>query len=114
MAHDARSVLYVGDGANDSLAFDVAAISGTPVAGGGVLDTKCDFYFLGEGLRAIRWLLDASRRRRRTVRWVVGFALGYNATVVAVCLAGHMNPLLAAVLMPLSSLATLGLASRAG
>ncbi len=35
-------------------------------------------------------------------------AVAYNVAVVAVALAGRMHPLLAAILMPLSSLATIG------
>lgn len=39
-------------------------------------------------------------------------ALALTLLAVAICLAGAMSPLLAAILMPLSSLACLGLAAR--
>jgi Cu2+-exporting ATPase len=44
------------------------------------------------------------------VRWVFSFALVYNMSAVGLSLAGHMSPLLAAILMPLSSIVTLGIA----
>jgi Cu2+-exporting ATPase len=109
-AHDHRDTLFVGDGANDSLALDAALCGGSPVTGRNFLEHKADFYFLGSSLCFLPDLLDVARRRQRAVRRVFGFALIYNAGAIALSLTGHMSPLLAAVLMPLSSLATLALA----
>jgi Cu2+-exporting ATPase len=47
--------------------------------------------------------------RHQAVLMAFGFAVLYNIVVVAIALAGHMHPLLAAILMPLSSLATISL-----
>ena len=106
---DARDTLYLGDGANDSLAFDAAWISGTPAIDRGLLEQKAGFYFLGRGLSGVRALLDTAALRRRTARAVVAFAFAYNAVAVALCLAGFMSPLLAAILMPASSLVLLAI-----
>ncbi|MEO6787378.1 MAG: HAD family hydrolase, partial [Chthoniobacteraceae bacterium] len=116
---DARDTLYLGDGANDSLAFDAAWISGTPAIDRGLLEQKAGFYFLGRGLSGVRALLDTAALRCHTARAVVAFAIAYNVVAVALCLAGFMNPLLAAILMPASSLGSLaivlaGFASRRG
>lgn len=110
-AHEPERTLYVGDGANDSLAFEAAACRGTPAIGSGVLERQSDFYFLGQGLRAIRRLIETARRRRLTAARIVAVAVAYNLAAVAVALAGWMNPLLAAVLMPISSVVTLGVAA---
>ena len=106
---DARDTLYLGDGANDSLAFDAAWISGTPAIDRGLLEQKAGFYFLGRGLSGVRALLATAALRRRTARAVVAFAIAYNAVAVALCLAGFMSPLLAAILMPASSLVSLAI-----
>ena len=106
---DARDTLYLGDGANDSLAFDAAWISGTPAIDRGLLEQKAGFYFLGRGLSGVRALLDAAALRRRTAHAVVTFAITYNAVAIALCLAGKMSPLLAAILMPASSLVSLAI-----
>jgi cation transport ATPase len=50
-------------------------------------------------------LLDGARRVRRVVRRYLGFSLVYNAGASALAIAGMVGPLLAAVLMPISSLA---------
>jgi P-type Cu2+ transporter len=52
-------------------------------------------------------LLDIARQHRRAVRRVFALALAYNIATVIAGLMGHLSPLAAAVLMPLSSVATL-------
>jgi Cu2+-exporting ATPase len=106
---DRRDTLYLGDGANDSLAFDRAWCTGTPAVDRGLLEQKAGFYFLGRGLAGLRALLEMSRRRTATAHRVVAFAISYNVVAIALCVAGQMNPLMAAILMPASSLVSLGL-----
>lgn len=67
---------------------------------------KSDFFLLGEGLGAIREALRLSARLRQVVRRLLLLAVSYNVVAVAVCLAGWMTPLRAAVAMPATSLAT--------
>ncbi len=107
--HDARDTLMLGDGANDSLAFDAAFARGTPVIHRGVLEGKADFYYLGRGLAGIRRLFEVNDARRRTQAGLLGFSIVYNLLAVGLAVAGRMNPLLAAILMPVSSLATLAI-----
>jgi Cu2+-exporting ATPase len=106
---DQHDTLYLGDGANDSLAFDEAYCTGTPVVDKGVLENRADFYFLGRSLGFISTLLTTAHQRQRAVRRTAAFALLYNASAGLLCLAGLMNPLLAAILMPLSSVVTLAI-----
>lgn len=106
---DARDTLMLGDGANDSLAFDAAFARGTPVIHRGVLEGKADFYYLGRGLAGIRRLFEVNDARRRTQIWLLVFSVAYNLLAVGLAVAGRMSPLLAAVLMPVSSLLTLAI-----
>ena len=106
---DRRDTLMLGDGANDSLAFDAAFVRGTPVIHRGVLEGKADFYYLGQGLAGIRRLFEVNETRRRTQMWLLIFSIAYNALAVGLAATGHMNPLIAAILMPVSSLLTLAI-----
>lgn len=108
-AHEPHATLYIGDGANDSLAFDAAACAGSPVTGRSFLEHKADFYFLGHSMRFMSHLLDIAATHRRAVHAVFGFAVTYNIVTVIIGLMGHLSPLAAAILMPLSSVATLSL-----
>lgn len=105
----AEDTLMLGDGANDSLAFDASRCCGTPAIDRGLLEQKADFYYLGRGVSGVRHLIQMARARDAVARAVIGFAIAYNLVVVAISLAGHMNPLVAAIVMPLSSLASLGI-----
>ncbi len=106
---DQRDTLMLGDGANDSLAFDAAFARGTPVIHRGVLEGKSDFYYLGQGIGGLRRLFEVNAARRRTQTWLLTFSVAYNALAVGLAVAGHMNPLLAAILMPVSSLLSLAI-----
>ncbi|WIG98924.1 heavy metal translocating P-type ATPase metal-binding domain-containing protein [Myxococcus sp. SDU36] len=103
---DAADTLYLGDGVNDSLAFERALCAGTPAIDRPVIPGKSDFFLMGEGLSAIREALRWSARLRQVVRRLLVLAVGYNGVAVSVCLAGWMTPLRAAVAMPATSLAT--------
>ena len=106
---DNHDTLFLGDGANDSLAFNAAWTTGTPVVDRSLLESKADFYFLGQGLRFLPLLLDLAKRRRRAVSAAFAFALIYNIVAVSVALAHWMNPLVAAIIMPLSSAISMGI-----
>lgn len=104
---DDQDTLLIGDGANDSLAFNAAYCTGTPAIDRGLLEQKADFYFLGRGLAGIRRLLETAANRQRAVYRVIAFALLYNIVAIAVSMAGAMSPVVASVIMPLSSLISL-------
>ena len=108
-AHAATEALMLGDGANDSLAFDRALCRGTPVIHRGILERKADFYYLGRGIGGVRALFEVNAIRRRTQMAVLIFSVIYNLIAVGLAVAGMMNPLIAAALMPINSLLTLGL-----
>ena len=76
-----------------------------------MLEQKSDFFFLGRSLSGVRQLLETARLHGRVTTAVLLFSILYNVVAVAVCLVGWMNPLLAAVLMPLSAIVSLGLAT---
>ncbi len=105
--HAANDALMLGDGANDSLAFDRALCRGTPVIHRGVLERKADFYYLGRGIGGLRALFEIDSIRRRTQISILIFSVAYNLLAVGLAIAGRMNPLVAAVLMPINSLLTL-------
>ena len=71
--HGADQALMLGDGANDSLAFDRALCRGTPAIHQGVLEQKADFYYLGRGIAGIRSLFEVNDARRNAQRMQIVF-----------------------------------------
>jgi Cu2+-exporting ATPase len=100
---DQKDTLMVGDGLNDSPSFEAALCAATPAVDRPVLPGKADFYFLGDGIAAIRRSLLAARHLRKVVRDNLAIAILYNLGAVALCLAGLVTPVVAAILMPISS-----------
>lgn len=104
-----QGTLYLGDGANDALAFAKSMVRGTPATPHGLLQDHADFYLTGKSLGGLLSLFKVAALRRRAIHLAFSFAILYNISVVTVALVGKMHPLMAAVLMPLSSLATIGI-----
>ncbi len=104
--------LFLGDGINDALAIESATVAGCPATGQGWTKAKVDFYYTSPGLGFIPDLLATAKLHRRACIWAIGFAMLYNSAAIAICFTGAMTPLLAAILMPLSSLASLAIVSQ--
>jgi Cu2+-exporting ATPase len=100
--------LMVGDGVNDAAAMGAALCSATPAGDLPFLPSRTDAYVQGELVTGVRRLLIVGDRLQRVVRWAVGFGLAYNVLAVGAACLGWMSPLVAAVIMPLSSVAVVG------
>ena len=101
---DQQDTLMIGDGINDALCFNQAYVAGTPAVHQPSLPARADFYFLGDGMSGVGSTIAAARRLRSVVKANLWTALIYNTAAVGFCAAGMVTPLVAAVLMPLSSL----------
>jgi Cu2+-exporting ATPase len=99
--------LYLGDGANDALAFGQALCAGTVAIERPILPGRSDFFIVGAHLAPLRAALEAARRLRRVARRILALAVAYNVLAVSTALAGLMSPVRAAIFMPLSSLSIL-------
>jgi len=100
------AALMIGDGANDRLAFNQAVCRGAPIVDRSLLEASADFFFFGRSLDSLPRLFRIARQRQEAVIAIFALAITYNVAAVTLCLMGAMHPLLAAILMPLSSIAT--------
>jgi Cu2+-exporting ATPase len=99
----AAPVVMVGDGVNDAAAISTAT-AGIAVRGGAEAAMAAADVYLGcAGIGALPELLEGARRTTRLVRRLSLVALAYNAVGVALAVTGTITPLLAAILMPVSS-----------
>lgn len=104
--------VMVGDGVNDAAAL-AAAAAGVAVHGGAEASlAAADVFFTRPDLELLPELLAGCRRTLRVIRRNLVFSLLYNAVGATLAAAGVLDPLLAAILMPLSSLTVISSAYR--
>lgn len=102
-----QATVMAGDGVNDSAALAAAGV-GVAVHGGAEASlAAADVYLNTPGLGGVVELIEGSRRTMGVIWRNLGVSVLYNLTAGTLAVTGHMNPLIAAIVMPISSLTVL-------
>jgi len=107
-----KTVLMVGDGANDGPVLAAADVSMTVQGATELANSTADLILTSESLLPVLSVFEIGRKAARLVRQNLTWALCYNAAVMPLAVSGALQPWMAALGMSASSLVVVLNAAR--
>ena len=98
-----HKVLMVGDGVNDALALQNAAVAVSLKQGADLAAQNSDIILLKNDLSVLKQAIELSKKTFIIIKQNLAFSLCYNALTIPLAFVGLINPLVAAASMSLSS-----------
>lgn len=99
-----QRVVMIGDGLNDAGALQQSNAGITLADDINNFSPSCDAILQAEQLNKLPALLRLSKRAKNIIHVCFGISILYNIVGLTISMRGEMNPMIAAILMPLSTL----------
>jgi Cu+-exporting ATPase len=108
-----RRVVMLGDGLNDSGALKQSQVGIAITDDTGIFTPACDGILQGSQLAHFNSFLRLSKSATQILKVAFGISFFYNIIALSFAVSGNLSPLIAAILMPISSVSVVGFSTMA-